>query len=211
MAEIQLRPRISYPREARSGARYLISVDLDHSLPPDDWPYRARGILRHLFSRRAVVHAGSRERGHHRRAPVRRIVRPGAFLAHGGGTRECRHPVDARKRRRRPDRHAHARGHSNRQAGARGCRRRQPDRRGAAAPYAECRFRLPSVCRRRRNPGRMRLGRRRCRPGVRRRDRAPESPALRFETAMSQIRRRWKEPRPTWRPSGSASLMSTGC
>src|SRR5687768_7343827 len=41
MSEIQLRPHISYPREAQSGARYLISVDLDHSLPPDEWPYES--------------------------------------------------------------------------------------------------------------------------------------------------------------------------
>lgn len=40
MAEsIELQSRISYPREPRSGSRYLVSVDLDHALSPEAWPY----------------------------------------------------------------------------------------------------------------------------------------------------------------------------
>jgi endonuclease G, mitochondrial len=37
---IELQTRISYPRNATVGSRYLISVDLDHVLPPDKWPYK---------------------------------------------------------------------------------------------------------------------------------------------------------------------------
>jgi len=38
-AAIELRPRVSYPRRARSGAKYVVTVDLDHGLTPDAWPY----------------------------------------------------------------------------------------------------------------------------------------------------------------------------
>lgn len=36
---IALHPRVSYPRQARAGGKYVVSVDLDHRLSPDEWPY----------------------------------------------------------------------------------------------------------------------------------------------------------------------------
>ena len=36
---INLLSRVNCPREAQSGSRYLVSVDLEHGLEPDQWPY----------------------------------------------------------------------------------------------------------------------------------------------------------------------------
>src|SRR5689334_3954667 len=38
-AAIELQPRVSYPRQVRSRARYVVTIDLDHRLRPDEWPY----------------------------------------------------------------------------------------------------------------------------------------------------------------------------
>lgn len=39
MAEISVRPRVRYPRDARVGVTYVMTVDLDHEVPPNAWPY----------------------------------------------------------------------------------------------------------------------------------------------------------------------------
>jgi hypothetical protein len=39
MTEIAVVPRIRYPRDPRVGITYLMTVDLDHSVPPEAWPY----------------------------------------------------------------------------------------------------------------------------------------------------------------------------
>ena len=36
---IELTSRVNYPREAASGSKYLVSIDLDHALTPEAWPY----------------------------------------------------------------------------------------------------------------------------------------------------------------------------
>jgi uncharacterized caspase-like protein len=39
MTEIAVVPRIRYPRDPRVGVSYLMTVDLDHRVPPEAWPY----------------------------------------------------------------------------------------------------------------------------------------------------------------------------
>src|SRR5262245_27916761 len=36
---ISIEARVAYPREASPGSTYLMSVDLDHALTPEEWPY----------------------------------------------------------------------------------------------------------------------------------------------------------------------------
>lgn len=39
MSSISIRPRIHYPRKAQVGITYVMTVDLEHNVDPESWPY----------------------------------------------------------------------------------------------------------------------------------------------------------------------------
>ena len=51
MAEVRLQPRVAWPRQARVGGRYLVTVNIDPLGPPQGWPFDAEELAVHVSLR----------------------------------------------------------------------------------------------------------------------------------------------------------------
>lgn len=49
MHTISVRPQIRYPRKTQVGATCVMTVDLEHSIAPEDWPYAEEEYPIHCF------------------------------------------------------------------------------------------------------------------------------------------------------------------
>lgn len=49
MYTISVRPQIRYPRKTQVGATCVMTVDLEHSVAPEDWPYVEEEYPVHCF------------------------------------------------------------------------------------------------------------------------------------------------------------------